>query len=171
MNRSGIAVAVAKENKSRFVVRSAILSALTGLALVIGLNHAPAQTQTQAQTQTLASAPDTQRYSIEKTESGILRLDRQTGEVALCREQAGKVECAETKPAQLKSDERVLLLEKQVADLAARIAILEKGGISTGKLPSEDEFGKGLSYMERFMRSFMGVAKSLYEPASVANGT
>lgn len=163
MNRSGIAVAVAKENKSRLLVRSAILSALTGLALVIGLNHAPAQAQTLA--------PDTQRYSIEKTESGILRLDRQTGEVALCREQAGKVECAETKPAQLKSDERVFLLEKQVADLTARIAELEKGGISTGKLPSEDEFEKGLSYMERFMRSFMGVAKSLDEPASIPNRT
>ena len=156
-NRSAIAVAVAKENKSKLIIRSAVLSALTGLALVWGMSPSPAQ--------------DMQRYSMEKTEAGIIRLDRQTGEFALCKEQAGKVECAETKPAQLSNDERVILLEKQVADLTARIAKLERSGVSNGTLPSEEEFEKGLSYMERFMRSFMGVAKSLDEPAPVPNRT
>lgn len=156
-NRSAIAVAVAKENKSKLIIRSAVLSVLTGLALVWGMSPSPAQ--------------DMQRYSMEKTEAGIIRLDRQTGEFSLCKEQAGKVECAETKPAQLSNDERVILLEKQVADLTARIAKLEKSGVANGTLPSEEEFEKGLSYMERFMRSFMGVAKSLDEPAPVPNRT
>ncbi|MDP8251681.1 hypothetical protein [Pseudochrobactrum saccharolyticum] len=156
-NRSGIAIAVAKENKSKLIIRSAVLSALTGLALVWGMSPSPAQ--------------DMQRYSMEKTEAGIIRLDRQTGEFALCKEQAGKIECAETKPAQLSSDERTVLLEKQVADLTARIARLEKSGVANSSLPSEEEFEKGLGYMERFMRSFMGVAKSLDEPAPVPNRT
>ncbi len=156
-NRSGIAIAVAKENKSKLIIRSAVLSALTGLALVWGMNPSPAQ--------------DMQRYSMEKTETGIIRLDRQTGEFALCKEQAGKIECAETKPAQLSNDERTLLLEKQVADLTARITRLEKSGVANNSLPSEEEFEKGLGYMERFMRSFMGVAKSLDEPAPVPNRT
>lgn len=156
-NRSGIAIAVAKENKSKLIIRSAVLSALTGLALVWGISPSPAQ--------------DMQRYSMEKTEAGIIRLDRQTGEFALCKEQAGKIECAETKPAQLSSDERTVLLEKQVADLTARIAKLEKSGVANSTLPSEEEFEKGLGYMERFMRSFMGVAKSLDEPAPVPNRT
>ena len=156
-NRSGIAIAVAKENKSKLIIRSAVLSALTGLALVWGMSPSPAQ--------------DMQRYSMEKTEAGIIRLDRQTGEFALCKEQAGKIECAETKPAQLSSDERTVLLEKQVADLTARIAKLEKSGVANSSLPSEEEFEKGLGYMERFMRSFMGVAKSLDEPAPVPNRT
>lgn len=156
-NRSGIAIAVAKENKSMLIIRSAVLSALTGLALVWGMSPSPAQ--------------DMQRYSMEKTEAGIIRLDRQTGEFALCKEQAGKIECAETKPAQLSSDERTVLLEKQVADLTARIAKLEKSGVANSTLPSEEEFEKGLGYMERVMRSFMGVAKSLDEPAPVPNRT
>ncbi len=156
-NRSGIAIAVAKENKSKLIIRSAVLSALTGLALVWGMSPSPAQ--------------DMQRYSMEKTEAGIIRLDRQTGEFALCKEQAGKIECAETKPAQPSSDERTVLLEKQVADLTARIAKLEKSGVANSTLPSEEEFEKGLGYMERFMRSFMGVAKSLDEPAPVPNRT
>lgn len=156
-NRSGIAIAVAKENKSKLIIRSAVLSALTGLALVWSMSPSPAQ--------------DMQRYSMEKTEAGIIRLDRQTGEFALCKEQAGKIECAETKPAQLSNDERTLLLEKQVADLTARIARLEKSGVANSSLPSEEEFEKGLGYMERFMRSFMGVAKSLDEPAPVPNRT
>ncbi len=156
-NRSGIAIAVAKENKSKLIIRSAVLSALTGLALVWGMSPSPAQ--------------DMQRYSMEKTEAGIIRLDRQTGEFALCKELAGKIECAETKLAQLSSDERTVLLEKQVADLTARIAKLEKSGVANSTLPSEEEFEKGLGYMERFMRSFMGVAKSLDEPAPVPNRT
>ncbi|MBX8800630.1 hypothetical protein HBA92_07665 [Ochrobactrum sp. MR28] len=156
-NRSGRAIAVARENKSKLILRSAIISALTGLALVWGMSPSPAQ--------------DMQRYSMEKTDSGIIRLDRQTGEFALCKEQAGKVECAETKPAQLSNDERTLLLEKQVADLTARIAQLEKTGVANSTLPSEEEFEKGLGYMERFMRSFMGVAKSLDEPAATPNRT
>lgn len=156
-NTSGIAVAVARENKSALIVRSAVLSAFTGLALMFGINHSHAE--------------DTQRYSMEKTDSGILRLDRQTGEFALCKEQAGKVECAETKPATLKTDERVLLLEKQVADLTSRIAKLENNGTVSSSLPSEAEFEKSLTYMERFMRSFMGVAKNFDEPAPVPNRT
>lgn len=156
-HRSGIAIAVARENKSAWIMRSAVLSALTGLALMFGLNHSYAQ--------------DAQRYSMEKTDSGIVRLDRQTGEFALCKEQAGKVECAETKPVALKSDERVLLLEKQVADLTARIAKLENNVPTSSGLPSEAEFEKSLSYMERFMRSFMGVAKSFDEPAPTPNRT
>lgn len=157
-NRSGRAIAVAKENKSAFLVRSAVLSALTGLALVLGMHYSPAQ------------AEDMQRYSMEKTEAGIIRLDRQTGEFALCKENAGKIDCALTKPAQLSENERVMLLEKQVADLTARVAKLEKNA-GNGSLPSEEEFEKGLSYMERFMRSFMGVAKSLDEPEPTPNRT
>ena len=156
-NRSGRAIAVARENKSKLIMRSAIISALTGLALVWGMSPSPAQ--------------DMLRYSMEKTEVGIIRLDRQTGEFALCKEQAGKVECAEAKPAQLSNDERTILLEKQVADLTARIAKLEKSGVTNSTLPSEDEFEKGLGYMERFMRSFMGVAKTLDEPATTPNRT
>lgn len=156
-NRSGRAIAVARENKSKLIMRSAIISALTGLSLVWGMSPSPAQ--------------DMQRYSMEKTEAGIIRLDRQTGEFALCKEQAGKVECAEAKPAQLSNDERTILLEKQVADLTARIAKLEKSGVTNSTLPSEEEFEKGLGYMERFMRSFMGVAKTLDEPATTPNRT
>lgn len=163
-NRSGTAVAIRAEHKSVILVRSAILSALTGLALMIGIGHPLAQDQNN----------DLQRYSMEKTAAGIVRLDRQTGEVALCQEQSGKIACAQTKPAQLNSEERIFLLEKQVADLTTRLTKLENSGTAanaTSGLPSEAEFEKGLSYMERFMRAFMGIAKSLDEPEPAPNRT
>lgn len=151
--QSAIALSVTREDRSAFVLRTAVLSALTGLALMLGFGATPAPAQ------------DTQRYSMEKTQSGIVRLDRQTGEFVLCKEQAGKIDCAQGNLAGLSDNERIKILEKQVADLTARITKLEKTRTENSALPSEEEFEKGLSYMERFMRSFMGVAKSLDEPA------
>lgn len=116
-----------------------------------------------------AKAQEPQRYSLEKSDSGIFRLDRVTGDISLCTEQAGKVVCAETDRAEIIKDDQIAILEKRIIALEGRIDQLEKANSASGNvLPTEEEFEKGLSYMERFMRSFFGVAKSLdqAEPAS-----
>lgn len=116
-----------------------------------------------------AKAQEPQRYSLEKSDSGIFRLDRVTGDISLCTEQAGKVVCAETDRAEIIKDDQIAILEKRIIALEGRIDQLEKANSTSGNvLPTEEEFEKGLSYMERFMRSFFGIAKSLdqTEPTS-----
>ncbi|RIU50907.1 hypothetical protein, partial [Klebsiella pneumoniae] len=58
--------------------------------------------------------------------------------------------------------------ENDIADLQARVKKLEAQVAAMGKvegskasaLPSEQEFEQSMSYMERFMRRFMDLAKS-----------
>ncbi len=112
---------------------------------------------------------DPDRYTLEKTEKGYVRMDRRTGEMSLCEERAGQLVC------KLAADERAAFqadterLEAAVEALEERVAKLESG--LTAKLdqalPTEEEFEKTMSYMERFLRRFMGIAKDFEkEPES-----
>jgi flagellar motility protein MotE (MotC chaperone) len=104
---------------------------------------------------------DPDRYTLEKTEKGYVRMDRRTGEMSLCEERAGQLVC------KLAADERAAFqadterLEAAVEALEERVAKLESG--LTAKLdqalPTEEEFEKTMGYMERFLRRFMGIAK------------
>ncbi len=107
-----------------------------------------------------AFAEDTVSYSLEKTETGYIRLNNKTGEMSICQEKSGQLVC------KLATEERKAY-EEDLADLKTRVAKLEEAVASIGKippvirdaLPSDEEFEKGLSYMEKFMRRFMGIAK------------
>ncbi|MFU0503950.1 hypothetical protein [Pseudaminobacter sp. NGMCC 1.201702] len=111
---------------------------------------------------TVASA-QTERYQLEKTEDGYVRMDTQTGEMAICEERAGQLVC------KLAADERSAYqdetdqLQATVKALEERIAKLESAVGVTPKstLPTEEEFEKTMGYMERFLRRFMGIAKDL----------
>jgi hypothetical protein len=118
-------------------------------ALVLGLSALP------------ASAEDMVRYSLEKTADGYVRMDKQTGEMSICKEADGQLAC------RLAADERgpsesAAALAKRVEALEQKVAALE-GNPSKPQnaLPSDEEFDKTLSMMERFMRRFMGVVKEL----------
>lgn len=97
------------------------------------------------------------RYTIERTEDGYLRMDTRTGQMSICSEQSGQLVC------RLAVDDRDALqddLEALQARLTAvenRLSALE--GVPAAGLPSEDEFEKSLSYMERFFRRFMDMVK------------
>ena len=107
-------------------------------------------------------AEDINRYSLEKTADGYVRMDKQSGEMSICKEAGGQLVC------RLAADERAAY-EATTTGLAKRLDIqeqkvtaLEGGGIKlTDALPSDEEFDKTLSMMERFMRRFMGVVKEL----------
>jgi hypothetical protein len=107
----------------------------------------------------LAQEPAPGRYSMQKTETGVARLDTQTGEVTLCREQAGDLVCRMAADERTAYDLELDLLEK-------RVETLEKAADTaqnrlTPRLPTEEEIDQTMGFMNRMMRSFMGIARDL----------
>jgi hypothetical protein len=106
-----------------------------------------------------AQEPAHGRYAMQKTDTGIARLDTQTGEVSLCQEKDGDLVC------RMAADERTAF-ELELDLLAKRIEILEKA-VGEGQtalkppLPTKEEIDQTMSIMERMMRSFMGIVKDL----------
>jgi exonuclease VII small subunit len=99
------------------------------------------------------------RYRMEKTESGLVRLDTVTGEVSLCREQDGQIVC------RMAADERAAF-EKELDLLTQRVEALEKGGTTEKtdvkpSLPTDEEIDRTLGIMEKMMQRFMGIVKNL----------
>ena len=110
-----------------------------------------------------AHAADENRYTLEKSASGYVRMDTQTGEMSICEERSGQLVC------KLAADERsafqgdVDRFQATLAALEARIAALENSLTAKleSALPTEEEFEKTMSYMERFFRGFIGIVKDL----------
>jgi hypothetical protein len=114
-----------------------------------------------------ALAQDAGRYRLERTQSGFVRMDTETGRMTLCEESEGALACKPAAdPRDASADEiermaaRIEALEKRVADL--------EGGARVGGLPTDEEFERTMGFMERFFRRFIGVVKDLeheYGPA------
>ena len=106
-----------------------------------------------------AQEPAPGRYAMQKTDSGIARLDTQTGEVSLCQEKDGEIVC------RMAADERTAF-ELELDLLTKRVETLEKA-VGEGqtslkpRLPTKEEIDQTMSVMERMMRSFMGIVKDL----------
>jgi hypothetical protein len=127
-----------------------------GLAMIatLILSAIPAMAQTPP-----APTADN-RYRLEKTETGFVRLDQQTGAVSFCREEAGGLTC------RMAADER-MTFEQELDMLARRVEALEKKSDASVSRPagppSEAEIEQSLSIMERFMRRFMGLIEEFRE--------
>lgn len=108
-----------------------------------------------------ALAADEQRYTIEKSETGYVRMDTRTGEMSICEERSGQLVC------KLAADERSAFegdidrLQHKVTALEERVAALENSLAAKFErsLPTEEEFEKTMGYMERFFRGFIGIVK------------
>jgi hypothetical protein len=105
----------------------------------------------------MAQEAATDRYTLEKSESGFVRLDRQTGAVTLCTEAEGTLTC------RMAADERAAY-DEDLARLQKRVEALEKqigGGMAarSGELPSDAEIDRSIGIMERFMRAFFGLVQ------------
>lgn len=106
-----------------------------------------------------AEDPAPGRYSMQKSETGIARLDTQTGEVSLCQEKEGQLVC------RMAADERSAL-ELEIDLLTKRVETLEKAvksGESVAKrdFPTDEEIDRTMGIMERMMRKFMDIVKDL----------
>lgn len=105
----------------------------------------------------VAQEPSADRYSLEKSEGGFVRLDRQTGAVALCTEAQGTLTC------RMAADERAAY-DADLGRLEQRVEVLEKqiaGGTAakSGDLPSDAEIDRSIGIMERFMRAFFNLVQ------------
>lgn len=104
-----------------------------------------------------------ERYRLEKTADGYVRMDTVTGAMSTCREQSGQLVC------RMAADERTVVqddmerLQDQVKALEERVAKLENSLAARleSNLPTEEEFNKTMGYVERFFRSFMGIVKDM----------
>ena len=104
-----------------------------------------------------AAAQDAERYRLERTQDGYVRLDTETGAMTLCREADGRLACT---PADQRAgaESEVESLRERLRILEGRVSVLESGAPVAG-LPPEEEFERGIGYMERFFRMFMGLVR------------
>ena len=110
----------------------------------------------------VAGAEEADRYRLEKTDSGYVRMDTATGEMSICEERSGQLVC------KLAADERAAFqrdidrLQTKLDDVEGRVAKLEaRPSIPETLLPSDEQVDKGIDIMEKFFRSFMGIVKEL----------
>jgi hypothetical protein len=106
------------------------------------------------------AAEITGRYVLEKVEQGFLRLDRETGAMALCAAKAGVWECTTVKDAGLNQNAELARLKAENETLKARIAELEKGGGPT-KLPSDQEVDRMMDIFGRMFDRFLDFAREM----------
>lgn len=115
-----------------------------------------------ATTQVLAQGSE--RFRLEKTDSGYVRMDTQTGDIWVCRERSDEIICKPAVDEQEREENSLRLLRQRVATLEARVRALEEQVAgTTSELPSEEEFEQTLGLMERFFRRFMDIVKGLEE--------
>ncbi|MND45055.1 hypothetical protein D3C80_359060 [compost metagenome] len=95
-----------------------------------------------------------QRFQLERTDQGIVRLDTETGAITTCGQENNELTC------RMAPDERAAY-EKELDLLEKRVTALEERFSQTppGRLPSDAEVDRSLSIMERFMRTFMGIVR------------
>ncbi|MDP2119336.1 MAG: hypothetical protein Q8K28_05470 [Hoeflea sp.] len=108
----------------------------------------------------LSQEPIPNRFTMEKTENGFVRLDTLTGELSICSEKSGQMVC------RMSADER-RAFEETLSDLSARVAALEQrldalappSGLQD--IPDEAELDRALGAMEKMMRRFFGMVEEL----------
>ena len=125
-----------------------------------------------------ASAAEPDRYRLEKAPNGYVRMDTRTGAMSICEEKWGELVCkmaADERTAVQDEIERLQTELKALNDRLAtvkaledRVARLENSMTARIEktLPTEEDFNKTMSYMERFFRSFMGIVKDFENDSS-----
>lgn len=112
---------------------------------------------------TLAAAQETEtRYTLEETADGYVRMDNRTGEMSICTERSRQLVC------KLAADERSAFQDEldriltRLDEVEKRLAAVEKApSAPDAGLPTEQQFEQTLTFMERFFRRFIDVAKDL----------
>jgi len=119
----------------------------SALAIAMLLVSTGTHAQQQPHQQTQAN-----RFQLERTENGIVRLDTETGAMTLCRDENGTLAC------RMQPDERAAY-EQELDRLAKRVTALEERLSQTPPkaLPSDQDVEQSLSIMEKFMRRFMAI--------------
>lgn len=116
-----------------------------------------------------AHAEQAERYRLEKSGDGFVRMDTQTGAMSICEQRNAQLVCRMAADERSAMQDEVQRLQGQIRALDERVAKLENSLSAKleSSLPSEEDFNKTMGYMERFFRSFMGMVKEMQkdEPA------
>jgi hypothetical protein len=112
-----------------------------------------------------ALAAEAERYRLEKSETGYVRMDMQSGEMSICEERSGQLVCRAAADERSAFQTEVERLENKVRTLEGRVERLENSLAARleDSLPSEEDFEKTMSYMERFFRGFLGIVREFEE--------
>ena len=108
----------------------------------------------------LSGEPAANRYTMQPTENGFVRLDTSTGQMWVCMHKETELVCKSAADERSGSGEAL-------SDLAARIEALEKRldalSPSTGGVdgPDQAELDRAISAMEKMMRRFFGMIEDL----------
>jgi len=110
-----------------------------------------------------AWSEETDRYRLEKSANGYVRLDTQTGAMSICEERTGQLVCKMAADERAAFQDEVDRLQSSMKAMDERVTKLENSLSARleSKLPSEEDFSKTMSYMERFLRGFMGIVKDM----------
>ncbi len=122
---------------------------------------------------TPALAQQDDRFVLERSGDGFVRMDRQTGEMSYCAVEAGALACRPAAPTVTGSrDIEIARLQEAIAALDRRIVALENSLVSRleSTLPTEQQFEQTMSYVERFLRGFMGIVREMEKPAAPESG-
>lgn len=106
------------------------------------------------------AAEITGRYVLEKVEQGFLRLDSETGVMALCAAKAGVWECQAIKDDGLDGAKELARLRAENENLKSRLAELEKAGGST-KLPSDQDVDRMMDIFGKMFDRFLDFAREM----------
>ena len=113
-----------------------------------------------------ARGEEVDRYRIEKTENGYIRMDTRTGEVSTCEETSGQLVCRIAADERLALQDEIERLQAKLDALDQRITKLEQQpSIPKVLVPSDEDVDKSLDIMEKFFHRFMGIMKDLDKDA------
>ncbi|MDX8498094.1 hypothetical protein RFM99_06645 [Mesorhizobium sp. VK4C] len=110
-----------------------------------------------------AYSEETDRYRLEKSANGYVRMDTQTGAMSICEERAGQLVCKMAADERASFQDEIDRLQSSVKALDERVTRLENTPSARleSNLPSEEDFNKTMNYMERFFRRFMDIVKDM----------
>jgi hypothetical protein len=108
-----------------------------------------------------ASGEEVERYRLEKTETGYVRMDTATGEMSICEERTGQLVCKTAADERAAFQDEIDRLQAKLDGIEGRVAKLEERAIPEALLPSDEEVDKSLDIMEKFFNRFMGMMKQL----------
>jgi hypothetical protein len=120
-----------------------------------------------------AAADTPGRYSMSPTDGGFVRLDTQTGAMALCANKDSAWSCTDMPESADASRKRIDALEKENKSLKDEISRLEDSAAGLGPpgseppkqfaMPDEKDVDKAFDYIESMIKKFRERVKKLEE--------
>jgi|tagenome__1003787_1003787.scaffolds.fasta_scaffold20555970_3 hypothetical protein len=102
-----------------------------------------------------------QRFTLEKSGDGYVRMDNRTGQLSKCMEESGQLVCKLAADDRQAFEDELGRLQDRVGQLEKRVSEMEtvRRLNPEALLPTDEDVEKSLTYMERFFRRFMDIVR------------